>query len=109
MDPVGRPADRRGLDSGTAQRRPGPCLVDVFEKCRVDERAEEQSEPSLASTVARIVRSSPAIRPGQRLCEAAAAMVEHGLPAVTVVNQSNRHLGVVTEDDILQVMYDAVA
>jgi CBS domain-containing protein len=43
------------------------------------------------------------------LCEAAAAMVEHGLPAVTVVNQSNRHLGLITEDDLLGVLYDAEA
>jgi CBS domain-containing protein len=60
-------------------------------------------------TVARIVRTSPAIRPGQRLCEAAAAMVEQSLPAVTIVNQASRLLGIVTEDDILQVMYDGSA
>jgi CBS domain-containing protein len=81
----------------------------VREKCRVEEQTDEHPEQPAAGTVARVVRNSPAIRPGQRLSEAAAAMVEHGLPAVTVVNQANRHLGVVTEDDILQVMYDAVA
>jgi CBS domain-containing protein len=60
-------------------------------------------------TVAGIVRTSPAIRPGQRLCEAAAAMIEHSLPAVTIVNQAGRLLGIVTEDDILLVMYDGSA
>lgn len=94
----------------------GDCPVGVVSqrdivraKCRLDEQAEYHSEMRPADTVARVVRNSPAIRPGQRLCEVAAAMVEHGLPAVTVVSQSNRHLGVVTEDDILRVMYDATA
>ena len=41
--------------------------------------------------------------------EAAAAMVEHGLPAVAVSNQSNRLLGLITEDDLLRVLYDAQA
>jgi CBS domain-containing protein len=81
----------------------------VREKCRVEEQAEYFQEMRPAETVVRVVRNSPAIRSGQRLCEAAAAMVEHALPAVTVVNQSNRLLGIVTEDDLLRVMYDALA
>jgi CBS domain-containing protein len=81
----------------------------VREKCRVDEQAEYHQEMPAHATVVRILRNSPPIRSGQRLCEAAAAMVEHTLPAVTVVNQSNRLLGLVTEDDLLKVMYDAVA
>jgi CBS domain-containing protein len=81
----------------------------VREKCRVDERAEYLQEMPSETTVARVLRNSPPIRSGQRLCEAAAAMVEHTLPAVTVVNQSNRLLGLVTEDDVLKVMYDALA
>jgi CBS domain-containing protein len=36
-------------------------------------------------------------------------MVEQSLPAVTIVNQASRLLGIVTEDDILQVMYDGSA
>jgi CBS domain-containing protein len=81
----------------------------VREKCRVDERAEYLQEMPSETTVVRVLRNSPPIRSGQRLCEAAAAMVEHALPAVTIVNQSNRLLGLVTEDDVLKVMYDALA
>lgn len=62
--------------------------------------------PAKSPTIMRIVRESPAIRPGQRLCDAAAVMVEKSLPAVTIVNQANRLMGLVTEDDILRVMYD---
>jgi len=81
----------------------------VREKCRLEEQAEYFQEMRPGETVVRVVRNSPAIRSGQRLCEAAAAMVEHTLSAVTVVNQSNRLLGLVTEDDLLRVMYDALA
>jgi CBS domain-containing protein len=81
----------------------------VREKCRLDEQADYHPEMWLPPTVARVVRNSPAIRSGQRLCEAAAAMVEHQLPAVTIVNQSNRLLGLVTEDDLLKVLYDSQA
>lgn len=79
----------------------------VREKCRLDEQAEFNQESWVPPTVARVVRNSPAIRSGQRLCEAAAAMVEQQLPAVTVVNQSNRMLGIITEDDLLKVLYDS--
>jgi CBS domain-containing protein len=59
--------------------------------------------------VIRVIRESPAIRPGQRLCEAASAMIAGDLPAVTIINQANRLLGLVTEDDILRWMYDEAA
>lgn len=78
----------------------------VREKCRLE---SEASAPNRPANILRVTRNSPAIRSGQRLCEAAAAMVDHGLPAVTVVNQSNRLLGLVTEDDLLRVLYDAQA
>ena len=80
----------------------------VREKCRLIEEGSDVGGLHTA-TVVSAVRDSPAIRPGQRLCEAAAAMIELRLPAVTIVNQSNRLLGLVTEDDILRVMYDAEA
>ena len=79
----------------------------VREKCRLDEQADHHQEMWLPPKVARVVRNSPAIRSGQRLCEVAAAMVEHQLPAVTIVNQSNRLLGLITEDDLLKVLYDS--
>ena len=78
----------------------------VREKYRLE---AEASAPNRPANILRVTRNSPAIRSGQRLCEAAAAMVDHGLPAVTVVNQSNRLLGLVTEDDLLRVLYDAQA
>lgn len=79
----------------------------VREKCRLDEQSDHHPEMWLPATVARVVRNSPAIRSGQRLCEAAAALVGQQLPAVTIVNQSNRLLGLVTEDDLLRVLYDS--
>jgi CBS domain-containing protein len=78
----------------------------VREKCRVEEQAEFHPEMRPANSVMQVTRNSPAIRSGQRLCEAAAAMIDHNLPAVTVVNQSNRLLGLITEDDLLRVLYD---
>jgi CBS domain-containing protein len=75
--------------------------------------SEDQSEPSdgarASKPLLKVARNSPPIRSGQRLCEAAAAMIDHSLPAVTVVNQSNRLLGLITEDDLLRVLYDALA
>ena len=81
----------------------------VREKCRLEEGAEPSEETRRPTKLLKVARNSPPIRSGQRLCEAAAAMVDHGLPAVTVVNQSNRHLGLITEDDLLGVLYDAEA
>jgi CBS domain-containing protein len=78
----------------------------VREKCRVELDLDKQQRPP---SILHVTRNSPAIRSGQRLCEAAAAMIDHSLPAVTIVNQSNRLLGLVTEDDLLRVLYDAQA
>jgi CBS domain-containing protein len=76
----------------------------VREKYRA---GDGQGEFRPAQTVQHVIRNSPLIRPGQRLCEAASAMIDERLPAVTVVNQSGRLLGLVTEDDLLRVLYDA--
>lgn len=81
----------------------------VREKCRLEDQAEFHAEPRVSTPLLKVARNSPPIRSGQRLCEVAAAMVDHGLPAVTVVNQSNRLLGLITEDDLLRVLYDAFA
>lgn len=80
----------------------------VREKYRLEE-SEFSPEASSGTPLLKVARNSPAIRSGQRLCEAAAAMIDHGLPAVTVVNQSNRLLGLITEDDLLRVLYHALA
>jgi CBS domain-containing protein len=50
-------------------------------------------------------RATP-IRPGQRLFEAALVMIRENLPAAIVINQANRLMGLVTEDDILRVLHD---
>ena len=82
----------------------------VREKCRLEDREEfRQDGRAVGGGLLQITRSSPPIRSGQRLCEAASTMLDHALPAVTVVNQSNRLLGLITEDDVLRVMYDALA
>jgi len=79
----------------------------VRQKCRLRE-SEEQGDGRPA-TVREATRCSPAIGSGQRLCEAAAALVAHELPAVTVVNPANELVGLITEDDLLRVLYDAQA
>ncbi len=56
------------------------------------------------SLVLKILRKTPNFRPGQRLNEAAALMVEHGHSALAVTNQANRFLGIVTSDELLQIM-----
>ena len=81
----------------------------VRERCRLEERDEYHPDKKLGGGLLQITRNSPPIRSGQRLCEAASTMIDHALPAVTVVNQSNRLLGMITEDDLLRVMYDALA
>ena len=78
----------------------------VREKCRLDEQEDLHQGVRPAGSIKQVTRNSPAIRSGQRLCEAAAAIIDHSLPAVTVVNQANRLLGLITEDDLLQVLYD---
>jgi len=81
----------------------------VRETCRLDQQAGDLQEVRPAPSIAQVIRKSPAVRGGQRLCEAAAVMVESDLPAVTVVNPSNEHVGLITEDDLLRVLYDAQA
>jgi CBS domain-containing protein len=87
------------------------CQRDIVrEKCRLEEQDQaDHQAPRRAGTLLQITRNCPPIRSGHRLCEAAAAMIDHSLPAVTIVNQSNRLLGLITEDDLLRVLYDALA
>lgn len=62
-----------------------------------------------STPLAQVAEASPILRPGQRLCEAAGAMLQHQVSAVLVVSASHRLLGMVTEDDLLRVLYDALA
>jgi CBS domain-containing protein len=78
-------------------------------KCRLDECEDDHTALRLQRTVSQVIRSSPAVRRGQRLCEAASAMIAGSLPGVTVVDETNRLLGLITEDDLLRVLYDAQA
>jgi CBS domain-containing protein len=85
------------------------CQRDIVrEKCRLEEHDNKNEAPRHGKLL-QITRNCPPIRSGQRLCEVAAAMIDHSLPAVTIVNQSNRLLGLITEDDLLRVLYDALA
>ncbi|MEX2175265.1 MAG: CBS domain-containing protein [Pirellulaceae bacterium] len=79
----------------------------VRARCRAIEEAGEDLLPTQLPSVLRIVRRAQTIRPGQRLFEAALAMLQDDLPAAVVINQANRLMGLVTEDDILRVMHDA--
>jgi CBS domain-containing protein len=56
------------------------------------------------TSILKFLRKTPTFRPGQRMSEAAALMVEHGLSALTVTNQANRYLGLISADEILQIM-----
>jgi len=57
-----------------------------------------------STSILKFLRKTPPFRPGQRMSEAAALMVEHSLSALTVTNQANRYLGLISADDILQIM-----
>jgi CBS domain-containing protein len=81
----------------------------VREKCRLDDQIDEHQQLRPLTTISQVIRKSPAIRSGQRLCEAAATMVEQELPAVAIADPSNHLLGLITEDDLLRVLYDAQA
>jgi CBS domain-containing membrane protein len=79
----------------------------VRARCQAMEEAGEDLLPTQLPTVLRIMHRAPPVRPGQRLFEAALVMVQEGLPAAVVINQANRLLGLITEDDLLRVMHDA--
>ena len=61
-----------------------------------------------ATSVLAIAASSPSIRPGERLSQAASLMVEHRRQAIAVVNQAGRLLGVLTDEMILRSMLDSM-
>ena len=56
------------------------------------------------SSILKFLHKTPVFRPGQRMNEAAAIMLEKGLSALAVTNQANRFLGIITADEILKVM-----
>ena len=81
----------------------------IREQCRLFEQAEYHPEMPQDGSIMCIARQSPPIGLNSALCEAAAAMIDHSLPAVTIVDPTGKLLGLVSEDDILRVLYDALA
>jgi CBS-domain-containing membrane protein len=79
----------------------------VRARCEAMEAAGEDLLPTQLPAVLKIMHRAPPVRPGQRLFEAAVVMVQEGLPASVVINQANRLMGLVNEDDLLRVMHDA--
>ncbi|MCI0359939.1 MAG: CBS domain-containing protein [Planctomycetaceae bacterium] len=79
----------------------------VRARCLAMEVAGEELLPTQLPPVVRIMQRATPVRPGQRLFEAALVMIEENLPAAIVINQANRLMGMITEDDILRVMLDA--
>jgi CBS domain-containing protein len=79
----------------------------VRARCVAMEEAGEDLLPTQLPPVVRIMQRATPIRPGQRFYEAALVMVQESLPAAIVINQANRLMGMVTEDDILRVMHEA--
>ena len=55
-------------------------------------------------SVAQLIADAPTIRPGCTLGEAATLMVEHQQQAIAVLNQANRLVGVLSEDNLATVM-----
>jgi CBS domain-containing protein len=79
----------------------------VRARCVAMEEAGEDLLPTQLPTCVRIMHRAPPVKPGQRLFEAAVVMVQEDLPAAVVINQANRLMGLVSEDDLLRVMHDA--
>jgi CBS domain-containing protein len=75
-------------------------------RCVAMEECGEELLPTQLPPVVRIMQRATPIRPGQRLFEAALVMIRENLPAAIVINQANRLMGLVTEDDILRVLHD---
>jgi CBS domain-containing protein len=54
-----------------------------------------------------LVRTAPTVKPGDRVATAAQLLVDFGVQAVAVVNQTHRLLGVLSEDELLRAMLKA--
>jgi CBS domain-containing protein len=79
-------------------------IVDRREVIKATSFGDSQVRFGGRASVVHVLRKTPAFRPGQRMNEAAALMIEHGLSALAVTNQANRFLGIITADEILKVM-----
>ena len=72
-------------------------------KCRL---ATCSSRGQKSVTVGDLLLNVPTLRPGQRLFEAAALMIERKTQAIAVVNQALRLMGVITESDLLRAILE---
>ena len=71
-------------------------------KCRqLLEESLAAESPRSETRVLELVKTAPTVKPGDRLAQAAALMVQHSVQAVAVVNQASKLLGVLSEDEIL--------
>jgi CBS domain-containing protein len=74
--------------------------------CREALRERESADSSSRQPpVLALVHSRMFVRPGARICDAAAQMLENQLQAVAVVNQAQRLLGILTEDELLRAVF----
>lgn len=79
-------------------------------RCRqsINEVFDDRFQLDGPQTLSELVASSPTIRPGERLSEAARLLLEESRHAVAVVNQGGRLLGLITEDGILRAMRESM-
>jgi CBS domain-containing protein len=61
------------------------------------------------TTLAELIQQAPSIRPGNRLGEAAAQMVERGVQGVAVVNAARRLMGIITDRQILAALLEELS
>lgn len=59
--------------------------------------------------VHQLVKSAPTLKPGERLAKAAQLMVDFSVQGVAVINHSHRLLGLLSEDDVLQAIFNSAA
>ena len=73
-------------------------------QCRLALQQMSETISKAPTTLIELVHRSPTLRPVQKLSEAAALLIERQLSAAPVVNQANRLMGIISEDDILRAI-----
>jgi len=93
------PVTQGGFPLGVVSRRD-------LRKAKCREVASELYGPRDwgATTIAELIQRAPSVRPGNKLGEAAALMVERGAQAVAVVNAARRLMGVLSDRQILEAV-----
>jgi predicted transcriptional regulator len=75
-------------------------------RMRMGARPTDDEGPS-DPTLGHLLQSSPILAPGRTVGEAAAVMVQYNIDALAVANQAAHLLGVITDDLILQALWNA--